>query len=1158
MGLRSSRLMDYDEAKSKQGFIVAQLEAAFDRLMALHVPANNRYQGDIYKYTIKQNTFYDTFVAPIFPAMPESIVQRLFLAFSDGSSTLTLKDIAAGIVVLRSGSPMQKLQLLVRCYDPKSTGSIPLKTIKRVSLDVDPLGRRNEATSNLIAAARKTASGTSGYDDVTIKEFYELAREHSKAPAIAWLDDISSTIGAASCTGSYRYGSLIHKQSPLAVLRKSTSFSDAQIEALRGAVQHIRTRYSRSGFVDAEALTAMLSPPYGFVPPLVLRQIMRHLDSTNTGTLSLREFVLGLARFGFDRASDFKLAQKFIFDLFADQNAVPMSDKYSVPGARSSAPHINAQLTKQGFRQMIVAFGIGASDGDSEFGGAEDDVSPPASPMSPARVQMEEPPTHEVDSEAVNRVMESAFPTRDSTPEAPEAFDLKAFVQWELKSGATLVPALRTIWTAVFVEFVVRPSTPGVERAVIESCMHGPGGTFDPTDPGEIGTTWFMIPTAWWLSWRHYTDPDSEQTNAAAPGPMNNDIFFLPLPPSAVKESAFANRVNTSNLKKPGLRRGRDYELVNSRTFNALNAWYCRGRCRSVPVTVVPSCDPLCECDREVEVYQLRLAVVEAGAPRPKATKDSRNGNPADPAFNDAKNPPRLYTRQTSVRQLLSRAKQYYRFCQSGKVPLTKTRLLMRADASPAPSSDSHGVPTEHWVPLDGNELPLADLGIQDLTLFMLDFKIATPRGKRRGGARSSSKGDSADGGGTAAADDADEEDDEDGDNNEQSDEIWMHDFLMQREAEKASKRRRGDNSSGHNGDAQVADAAAAQRIVKKKRRFYSRAYPKRIPGVVGLKNMGNTCYMNASLQCIAACRLLRQYFLNDRLWSHDLNTSPTAHRLGMGGKLAVSFSELLHDMFSEANAGAAITPKGFKKTIGQFNRRFKGYQQQDAQELISTLLGGLHEDLNRIHDKPYNDQPDSNNRSDDVVAMEWWRNHLRRDLSVITALFTGQFKSSLTCQKCQYESSRFEPFSFLPVPLPETPKRFQRVMVHCHDAAPLQLSLSIESNCTIKDIIEGVLRTLQEDLRMSENSPPVHRAADAASHDDVDPLCEARFEDLIAVEFDGNTIGDILPLSSSVSGFSYEHSVINICHVPLLGEARPNLDLTVSRAGSCSTSDDS
>jgi ubiquitin carboxyl-terminal hydrolase 4/11/15 len=53
---------------------------------------------------------------------------------------------------------------------------------------------------------------------------------------------------------------------------------------------------------------------------------------------------------------------------------------------------------------------------------------------------------------------------------------------------------------------------------------------------------------------------------------------------------------------------------------------------------------------------------------------------------------------------------------------------------------------------------------------------------------------------------------------------------------------------------------------------------------------------------------------------------------------------------------------------IGQFAPRFNGYAQQDSQELTAFVLDGLHEDLNRIHKKPYIEEKEDDNRPDAVV----------------------------------------------------------------------------------------------------------------------------------------------------------------------------------------------
>ena len=52
---------------------------------------------------------------------------------------------------------------------------------------------------------------------------------------------------------------------------------------------------------------------------------------------------------------------------------------------------------------------------------------------------------------------------------------------------------------------------------------------------------------------------------------------------------------------------------------------------------------------------------------------------------------------------------------------------------------------------------------------------------------------------------------------------------------------------------------------------------------------------------------------------------------------------------------------------MGRFAPQFSGYQQQDSQEVMAFVLDGLHEDLNRIHKKPYIELKDADSRPDEV-----------------------------------------------------------------------------------------------------------------------------------------------------------------------------------------------
>lgn len=282
--------------------------------------------------------------------------------------------------------------------------------------------------------------------------------------------------------------------------------------------------------------------------------------------------------------------------------------------------------------------------------------------------------------------------------------------------------------------------------------------------------------------------------------------------------------------------------------------------------------------------------------------------------------------------------------------------------------------------------------------------------------------------------------------------------------------------------------------------------------------NHRNTCYLNSSIQCLSHTPIFRDYFTS-KVYLHDINTT---NPLGHEGRLAQVSAVLINSLWKSFNQSTmrpskrvtapgsyvqvnapALTPKTFKESLGKFNDHFAGNEQHDAQELLAFLLGGLSEDLNRIVDKPYIEAPDSDGRPDKELADIWWSNHLKREMSIIVALFTGQYKSLLTCRSCKYESARFEPFSFLQLPLPEDDDIAASLILYpLRDRGePLKYTVRVRHNGQLLDVLIALAKVLYADktaeLSESEFASTAKTAPNNHKGEEMDPELEAKYKEL-------------------------------------------------------------
>ncbi|NWV81941.1 UBP49 hydrolase, partial [Dasyornis broadbenti] len=255
----------------------------------------------------------------------------------------------------------------------------------------------------------------------------------------------------------------------------------------------------------------------------------------------------------------------------------------------------------------------------------------------------------------------------------------------------------------------------------------------------------------------------------------------------------------------------------------------------------------------------------------------------------------------------------------------------------------------------------------------------------------------------------------------------------------------------------EVATASPTSRQVQSSRfkQFYSiRRQPLMTPGVTGLRNLGNTCYMNSILQVLSHLQKFRECFLTldlceteellaktvngrarvpgaaapeagkpDRVGSSGTQSSPA----GLNGGSSISRSlELiqpkepsskhislcheLHTLFRVMWSGkwALVSPFAMLHSVWSLIPAFRGYDQQDAQEFLCELLDKVQQEL------------ESEGTKRRILIPFSQRKLTKQVLKVVNTIFHGQLLSQVTCRTCDYKSNTVEPFWDLSLEFPE------------------------------------------------------------------------------------------------------------------------------------------
>uniref|UniRef100_A0A8C1N310 Ubiquitin carboxyl-terminal hydrolase n=1 Tax=Cyprinus carpio TaxID=7962 RepID=A0A8C1N310_CYPCA len=105
--------------------------------------------------------------------------------------------------------------------------------------------------------------------------------------------------------------------------------------------------------------------------------------------------------------------------------------------------------------------------------------------------------------------------------------------------------------------------------------------------------------------------------------------------------------------------------------------------------------------------------------------------------------------------------------------------------------------------------------------------------------------------------------------------------------------------------------------------------------GLTGMKNIGNSCYMNAALQALSNCPPLTQFFLD----------CSGLVRTDKKPALCKSYQKLISELWHKKRP-SYVVPTNLFHGIKLVNPMFRGYAQQDTQEFLRCLMDQLHEEL--------------------------------------------------------------------------------------------------------------------------------------------------------------------------------------------------------------------
>jgi ubiquitin C-terminal hydrolase len=213
------------------------------------------------------------------------------------------------------------------------------------------------------------------------------------------------------------------------------------------------------------------------------------------------------------------------------------------------------------------------------------------------------------------------------------------------------------------------------------------------------------------------------------------------------------------------------------------------------------------------------------------------------------------------------------------------------------------------------------------------------------------------------------------------------------------------------------------------------------IPPLIGLDNIGATCYMNATLQCLCNIQKFVNYFKYNKTIIPAIRSDVTYGNNLLSSSFKLLIEKLWPDRlmaiynsnpnYPYGNYGSnnllvnkkneSYAPQDFKAKISKMNPLFKGVAANDAKDLVNFLIMTLHEELNRAPKKDMTNSAINQDQSNQQLMFNLFtQDFVNNNKSIISDLFYGVNYNIVQCQNCFHKSYNYQTYFFFVFPLEE------------------------------------------------------------------------------------------------------------------------------------------